>query len=132
MTKRSQRVTERAARPKRGRPKTTGKGELIGVRCHKDFLAALDVWRAQQEGEVSRPDAIRRLAELALASTKPTRTLHQKAIAKASDIAGKQIDRMSDGYATDDERASRKRRLLKGPKEFRDIRGDLPMPKVTR
>jgi hypothetical protein len=111
---------------------TTGKSELIGVRCHKDFLAALDVWRAQQEGEVSRPDAIRRLAELALASTKPMRTLHQKAIAKASDIAGKQIDRMSDGYATDDERASRKRRLLKGPKEFRDIRSDLPMPKATR
>jgi hypothetical protein len=41
-------------------------------------------------------------------------------------MAGQAIDKVSDESATDDERASRKRRLLKGPKEFRDMRGDLP------
>jgi hypothetical protein len=34
--------------------------------CHKDFLTAVDNWRARQEGNVSRPDAIRRLAEIGL------------------------------------------------------------------
>jgi hypothetical protein len=45
-----------------------------------------------------------------------------KAAAKASDMAGQQIDKLGDASATNEERQSRKRRLLKGPKEFRDIR----------
>lgn len=48
----------------------------------------------------------------------------EKATAKAAEMAGKEIDRLSDRSATDGQRASRKRRLLKGPKEFRDIRDD--------
>jgi len=32
-------------------------------------------------------------------------------------------ERLIDASATDDERQTRKRRLLKGPREFRDIRG---------
>jgi hypothetical protein len=43
--------------------------------------------------------------------------------AKASDMAAQEIDRLGDPSATDEERQHRKRRLLKGPKEFRDIRG---------
>ena len=35
----------------------------------------------------------------------------------------RELHRLSDPSATDDERQRRKRRLLKGPKEFRDIRG---------
>jgi hypothetical protein len=41
-------------------------------------------------------------------------------------MAGKEIDRMGDKSATDEERTRRKRRLLKGPPEFRDIRGGHP------
>jgi hypothetical protein len=48
----------------RGRPVTTGKGTLVGIRCHKEFLGRIDAWRAGQEGELSRPAAIHRLAEL--------------------------------------------------------------------
>jgi hypothetical protein len=44
---------------------------------------------------------------------------------ESSKIAGRQIDRMEDPRATSEEQASRKRRLLKGPKEFREMRGDL-------
>src|SRR5262249_50022793 len=44
--------------------------------------------------------------------------------AKARAMAGRQIDRLSDPSATEEERQRRKRRLLKGPKEFRDIRGN--------
>jgi hypothetical protein len=43
---------------------------------------------------------------------------------KAADLAGEVIDRHADRKATSEERESRKRRLLKGPKEFRDVRRD--------
>ena len=52
-----------------------------------------------------------------------------KAASKASDMAGKQIDKLGDASATNEERQSRKRRLLKGPKEFRDIRALAEQPK---
>ena len=41
---------------------------------------------------------------------------------KARAMAGQEIDRLSDPSATEQERQRRKRRLLKGPKEFRDVR----------
>jgi hypothetical protein len=46
----------------------------------------------------------------------------QKFASKATDMASQQIDKLGDASATVEERQSRKRRLLKGPKEFRDIR----------
>jgi hypothetical protein len=48
----------------------------------------------------------------------------EKATATAAEMAGKEIYRLGDRSATDGQRASRTRRLLKGPKEFRDIRDD--------
>lgn len=53
-------------KPGRGRPKTTGRGHLIGVRAHADFLAALDRWRAAQPVPPSRPAAIVYLAKIGL------------------------------------------------------------------
>jgi hypothetical protein len=52
-----------------------------------------------------------------------------KKAAKALEMAGQEIDRLSDASATDEERQRRKRKLLKGPKEFRDVRGNRPKPK---
>jgi len=49
-----------------GRPRTTGTGVLVAVRCHKEFLAAIDAWRGKQDWPVSRPQAMIRLAEIAL------------------------------------------------------------------
>ena len=48
-----------------GRPITTGKGELIGVRLLPELLSAVDRYQEQVEAE-SRPEAIRRLIEIAL------------------------------------------------------------------
>ncbi len=45
---------------------------------------------------------------------------------KAAEMAGREIDRLADQAATSEEQARRKRRLIKGPREFRDMRGDLP------
>jgi hypothetical protein len=57
------------------------------------------------------------------------KSLGKRTIAKAADMAGAQIDRLADRSASDKQRASRKRQLLKGPKEFRDYRRDRPKPK---
>jgi len=43
----------------RGRPVTTGTGQMIGVRLQPDQIAALDRWIATQNPEPSRPEAIR-------------------------------------------------------------------------
>jgi hypothetical protein len=56
----------------------------------------------------------------------------QRAIgkAKAAQMASRQIDRLSNPAATQEQLASRKRKLIKGPKEFRNLRTDLPTSEV--
>jgi hypothetical protein len=44
--------------------------------------------------------------------------------AKASEMAGQEIDRLGDPLAANEERQLRKRRLIEGPEEFRDIRSN--------
>jgi hypothetical protein len=50
--------------------------------------------------------------------------LRPKEAAKASEMAGEEIDRLGDLLATDEERQLRKQKLIKGPQEFRDIRSN--------
>ena len=49
--------------------------------------------------------------------------------AKARRLAGDAIDRLRDKSAAPAEQAKRKRRLIKGPPEFRDMRADSPKAK---
>jgi hypothetical protein len=46
------------------------KGTLIGVRLQRPDLAKVDSWAARRDDKPSRPEAIRRLIALALASPK--------------------------------------------------------------
>ena len=48
---------------------------------------------------------------------------------KAAAMADKELDRLGDQRASGEERAHRKRRLIRGPQEFRDIRRDQPKKK---
>jgi hypothetical protein len=84
----------------------------------------LDSWiTKQKEPDLSRPEAIRRLVELGLTvktKAKPT----ERACARASELAATAIDSLPVGTADADDQASRKRRLLKGPEEFRELRVD--------
>jgi hypothetical protein len=61
----AQKAKKRSGKKRRGRPKTTGTGVQIQVRCHREFLERVDKWRASQ-GDITRPDALRRLAEIGL------------------------------------------------------------------
>ena len=54
------------SRKRRG-PPPTGKGVPILVRIQPKLLASLDVWIARQDISFTRPEAIRRLIEFALA-----------------------------------------------------------------
>jgi hypothetical protein len=91
--------------------------------------ATIDVWASKQEDKPPRSEAIRRLVEIGLAAAPAPGRRSPKAASKASELAGQQIDKLIDPSAPVEERHSRKRRLLKGPVEFRDIRGDLAKPK---
>jgi hypothetical protein len=117
---------------KRRGPKPTGKGEPVQVRLQPALMSAVDAWIASQDDELSRPEAMRRLAEIGLSARAKAQPMPQrspKSALKASDMAAQQIDKLADPSATDEERQTRKRRLLKGPREFRDIRGGVPKPK---
>jgi hypothetical protein len=54
----------------RGRPVTTGKGKLVGVRFLKAPLARLDEWIARHAPGLGRPAAIRQLVEIGLRAKK--------------------------------------------------------------
>jgi hypothetical protein len=108
----------------RGRPLTTGKGTLIGVRMQPDELAVLDSWLTRDGRGLTRPQAIRLLVELGLGAAKPIAQTSANTSTKAKELAGQAIDGLADPRASTEERAERKRRLLKGPEEFLDLRRD--------
>src|SRR6266700_5479397 len=114
----------RSTKKSRGRPHTTGVGVQIGMRWHEGDLQAIDRWRHQQPGSPARPQAIRRLVQLALTGSAPTKQTSPKAAAKASAMAAHQIDKLANPAIPEEERRARKRRLIRGPREFRDMRAD--------
>jgi hypothetical protein len=113
---------------KRGRP-ATGRGKTVGVRCHNSLLESIDEWRRSEPDRPTRARAIRRLVERALATAAPSGPAKVGSRRKAADLAGQAIDSLGDQTATVEERAHRKRRLIKGPREFREVRGDQPKKK---
>jgi hypothetical protein len=110
-------------RKKRG-PPATGKGTPIMVRLQPEPLSRLDHWASQQDDQPSRPEAIRRLFDLGLSHSAKRGRLSHEARKKASAMAGETVDRLTDASAPIEEREKRKRKLIKGPLEFRDIRQD--------
>jgi hypothetical protein len=106
-------------RKNRGR-RATG-DSLTTIRLSSDLRESVDAWAAKQSDKPTRAEAILRLVELGLETTHRREALTNRA-AKASEMAAQEIDRLGDLSATDEERQLRKRRLIKGPKEFRGIR----------
>jgi len=80
-------------------------------------VKVVDAWAAKQSDKPALPEAILRLVELELETTHRRESAPNRA-AKASEMAAQEIDCISDPSATEEERQVRKRRLIKGPKEF--------------
>jgi hypothetical protein len=112
-------------RKKKREAPPSGEGTLIGLRLEPGALARVDRWAASQKGHPSRPEAVRRLLELGLGIAQRARVRTKKAT-QAAEMASHEIDRLGDPSATDEERQLRKRRLIKGPKEFQDLRRNRP------
>jgi hypothetical protein len=115
---------------KRGRGRPPVGAIPVLVRLLPEQLASLDRWRGAQVDSPGRPEAIRRLVELAFARAPSIRSVKAGSRRKAAEMAGRTIDQLGDQTATDEQRAHRKRRLIKGPREFRDARSDQPKRKA--
>jgi hypothetical protein len=61
----------------RGRPKT-GIGKPVGLRLYPELERRVDQWAANQADRPGRPEAIRRLIEIALASKSKRQSTRDK------------------------------------------------------
>ena len=100
--------------------KSKGPAILLGA----SFLKRVDEWRRKQRDRPSRAVAIQRLAERSLASSITPRRRSKESRRKAAEMADREIEHLGDQAANNEERARRKRQLIQGPREFRDIRAD--------
>ena len=140
---------------RRGRP-ATGRDPAVTIRLPRAVLASVEHWAMSQEDQPPRSQAIRRLVERGLAVNAKRRStgrppsaalvadLAAETIdslppkppiakpgrrARAQELAKDAIEKMADPTASPEERDQRRRRLTKGPTEFRKARVDLPKAK---
>jgi hypothetical protein len=105
-------------KPRGGPAGRRGSG-AIPVPLTPETIAVIDAWAAGQE--LTRSQAIARLVEIGLAAARRA-GMRRKQASNALELASAAIDRLADPSLSDEERLLRKRRLLKGPREFRDFR----------
>src|SRR5215212_10687727 len=115
---------DNTAKPVRKRSAKTG--TLVGVRLQSEQIKAIDAWAAKQRPLVTRPGAIRGLLELGLTIGTKARQPSPVHAARAKELARTAIDKMTDATAPREEQEQRRRRLTKGPLEFREARVDQP------
>lgn len=84
----------------------------------------LDQWRNAQTDKPGRPEAIRRLVEQALPSASSAAPSRTSTAEKAAKFAAEAIEKVTDKSQPSKEQNTRKRRLIGGPREFRDMRRD--------
>jgi hypothetical protein len=94
-------------------------GRIFG----KDGIREIDEW-GRSQGDFDLIATVRRLVKIGL--TVKTRPKQPSLVCaeRASEIAADAIDGLIDPAAPTEEAANRKRRLLKGPEEFQDVRVD--------
>jgi hypothetical protein len=118
------------AKPIRKRSAKTGM--LVGVRLQPELISEIDAWAAERKPPVTRPEAIRGILELGLTVKKkasPSQRLRAARADRAKELAAKTIEKIIDPTAPPGEREQRRRRLTKGPSEFREARVDQPKAK---
>jgi len=86
------------------------------------LITAADAWG--ETNNIGRSEAIRRLVELGLTVRTKSKQPTEARAERAKTLAWKTLESLTLGAADDDEKTSRKRRLIKGPEEFQGIRID--------
>lgn len=103
-----------------------GCGPMVGFRAAPVLRAAIVRWAETQPDLPSLSEATRRLVELGFTVKAEGRRTGDGQKLRAREMAGKAIDEMTDATATLGDQATRKKRLLRGPEEFRKVRIDRP------
>jgi hypothetical protein len=112
-----------------GRPRT-GITPLMGFRADPVIRASIVRWAENQPDQPTLSEAIRRLVEVGLKVKAPTRPISKPGRRlRAQELATNAIEKMIDPQAAPEEQAQRRRRLTKGPIEFREARVDQPRAK---
>ena len=102
---------------------------MMGFRADPALRAAIVRWAEKQPDMPTLSEATRRLVELGLTvRTKAKQPSAARAV-RAKELATKAIDKIIDPSPPPEERAQRRRRLTKGPSEFREDRVDLSKAK---
>ncbi|MFL6799912.1 MAG: hypothetical protein ACJ8F3_21175 [Xanthobacteraceae bacterium] len=119
---------KKASRKKGGRP-ATGRDPVFTIRLSSDLRQRIGAWAKKQRTAPSRSEAIRSLIEAGLAASLPVRKTSARGALKARELANQELERLGDKSLPPDEQQRRKQRLTKGPREFRELRDDLPRGK---
>jgi regulator of PEP synthase PpsR (kinase-PPPase family) len=109
-----------------GRPRT-GTTPLMGFRADPVIRASIVRWAEKQPDMPTLSESIRRLVEIGLtvgSRAAPSHRLRAIRAHRAKELATKVIENIIDPAAPPEERAQRRRRLTKGPEEFREARVD--------
>jgi hypothetical protein len=120
----SMKKTIRVKQKVMGRPRT-GITPLMGFRADPVIRASIVRWAERQPDMPTLSEAIRRLVELGLKVMTPAPPVNKPGRRlRAQELATKAIEKIIDPAAPPEERAQRRRRLTKGPEEFREARID--------
>jgi len=104
---------------------------MMGFRADPVTRAAIVRWAENQPDMPSLSEAIRQLVELGLTVKTPARpTSKPGRRLRAQELATKAVEKIIDPAAPPEEQAQRRRRLTKGPAEFREARVDQPKVKT--
>ena len=93
--------------------------QVFQMRVSKEFLRLIDTWRQKRSDHLSRAEAIHQLVEQALRPT-DVRPVSAKAWKKAA--ASRETEKLKAHDIGGEKQNQRKRYLIKGPKEFRELR----------
>jgi hypothetical protein len=102
----------------------------MGFRAAPKLRGSIVRWAENQPDAPALSEATRRLVEIGLTVQDPQKTHAAARKERAKDLAAKAIDDLTPDAANAEQRTSRKRRLLAGPEEFRDVRVDLAKTKT--
>ena len=116
-------------KPNKGGRPATGRDPVTAIRLSEEFRAAVDKWAAKQDDKPPRSEAIRRLVELGLTVKTKSKQAPVERATRARELAAKAIEKISDPSASQEERTQRRRRITRGPQEFREDRVDVPETK---
>jgi hypothetical protein len=102
---------------------------MMGFRAAPVLRASIVRWAEDQPDMPTLSEATRRLVELGLTIKMNTKQRPAGRADRSKELASKTIEKMIDPSVSPEDRTQRRRRLTKGPLEFREARVDLPKAK---